>query len=199
MAFNGVDVMSCKLENAYLKPMCREKIWFEGGTECGEDKSKLLIVVRELYGIKSAGSTWHTAIAQVLKDLDFVSTLADPEVWIREAVCEDGLKRYEMLFVYVDDILAVLHKATDVIKEITELYRAKEGSIKPLDIYLGENIMKVKMPDGCEVWGSSSRYYVKNVVITVKRLFEEDYEGYTLRNTMKDPFPSGYKPELDVT
>ena len=99
-----------------------------------------------------------------------------------------------MLFVYVDDILAVLHKATDVIKEITAFYRAKEGSIKPPDIYLGMNIMKVQMPDGREVWGSSSRDYVKNAVITVERLFEEDGEGYTLRNTVKAPFPSGYKP-----
>ena len=53
-----------------------------------------------------------------MKDLDFVSTLTDPDVWIREAVCEDGFKYYEMLFVYVDDILAVLHKTTDVIKKI---------------------------------------------------------------------------------
>ena len=51
---NGVDVMSCELENVYMNA-----IWFEGRTECGED------------------------------------------------------------------------------------------------IYLGANIMKVKMPDGCEVWGSS--------------------------------------------
>ena len=58
---------------------------------------------------------------------------------------------------YVDDILAVFYKATDVIKEVTEFYRSKEGSIKPPDIYLGVNIMKVQMPDICEVWGSSSR------------------------------------------
>ena len=51
----------------------------------------------------------------------------------------------------LDDILVVLHKATDVIKYIKAFYREKEGSIKPPDIYLGANIMKVQMPDGCEV------------------------------------------------
>ena len=76
-----------------------------------------------------------------------------------------------MLFVYLDDILAVLHKATDVIKEIMEFYRAKEGNIKTTDIYLGANLIKVKIPDGCEVCGSSSRDYVNNAVITVKRFF----------------------------
>ena len=54
-----------------------------------------------------------------------------------------------MLFLYVDDILAVFHKATDAIKEITAFYREKEGSIKPTGIFLGANIMKVKIPDGC--------------------------------------------------
>jgi hypothetical protein len=33
---------------------CHEKIWFEGGLECGEDKGKVLIVIRPLYGLKSA-------------------------------------------------------------------------------------------------------------------------------------------------
>ena len=116
-----------------------------------------------------------------MKDLDFVSTLAVPDIWIREEVRENDFNYYEMLFVYVDDILVVLHKATDVIKEITAFYRAKEGSIRPPDIYLGANIMKVQIPDGREVWSSSSRDYVKNEIITVDGLFEEDDEGYTLR------------------
>jgi hypothetical protein len=30
-ALDGVDIMSCDLENAYLNAPCREKIWFEGG------------------------------------------------------------------------------------------------------------------------------------------------------------------------
>ena len=96
-----------------------------------------------------------------------------------------------MLFVYVDNILAVLHKATDVIKDTKAFYRTKGGSIKPPDIYFGANIMKVQMPNNREVWGSSSREYVNNAVTTVERLFEEDGEGYTLRNTEKSLFLSG--------
>ena len=95
-ALNGVDVMSCNLENAYLNAMCRKMIWFEGGTKCGEDKGKVLIIVRALYGIKYARSSWRAELAQVLKDLDFVSTLSDSDIWIREAVREDGFKYYEM-------------------------------------------------------------------------------------------------------
>ena len=33
----------------------------------------------------------------------------------------------------------------------------------------------------------------------VKRLLEEDNEGYILKLNARNPFPTGYKPELDVT
>ena len=103
--------------------------------------------------------------------LGFKSTRADPDVWILAAVYLDGGKYYEMLIVYIDDILALSHKATEVITEITSFYKAKEGSIKPPDIYLGANIDKTHILDGRKVWELSSRDYVKNEIITVERLF----------------------------
>ena len=90
-----------------------------------------------------------------------------------------------MISLYLDDILVVLHTATDVIKEIKAFYREQEGSINPPDIYLVADIMKVQIPDGYEVCCSSSRDYVKYAVITVKRMFEEDGKVYILRNTVR--------------
>ena len=52
----------------------------------------MLIVVRAFYGLKFVGLSWREALAQVLKDLDFVSILDDPDVWIREEFHEDGFK-----------------------------------------------------------------------------------------------------------
>ena len=37
----------------------------------------------------------------------------------------DGGKYYRMLFVYVDDILELSHKTTEVITEITSFYKGK--------------------------------------------------------------------------
>ena len=141
-ALNDLEIMSCDLENVYLNAPCQKKIWFEGGAKCSEDKGKVLVVVRALYGLKSAGSSWRAALAEVLFSLGFESTRADPDVWIRAAARSDGHKYYEMLFVYVDDILAVSHKAKDVIEEVTAFYKAKEGSIKKPDIYLGANFRR---------------------------------------------------------
>ena len=36
-------------------------------------------------------------------------------------------------------------------------------------------------------------------IILKRRLFEKDAEGFTFRNSVKNPFQTGYKPELDVT
>jgi len=44
---NDLDVLvlAGDVTNAYLNYPCREKIWFEGQVETGEDKGRILIVV----------------------------------------------------------------------------------------------------------------------------------------------------------
>ena len=75
-----------------------------------------------LYGLNYAGLARRAALAEALVQLGFKSSRADPGVWIRADVRLDNCKYYEMLFVYVDDILALSHKATEVIREITSFY-----------------------------------------------------------------------------
>jgi hypothetical protein len=81
-ALNGLDIMSCDLENAYLNAKCKEKIWFEGGIKCGANQGKVLIVVHALYGLKSVGASWRATLVQVLRDLGYVSSTDDPDIWI---------------------------------------------------------------------------------------------------------------------
>jgi hypothetical protein len=90
------------------------------------------VVVRALYGLKSAGASWHASLAQALHDIGFVSTIADPDVWIRQAACEDGYDYYEMLLVYVDDVLAISHELKVLIDAIGEYYKVNPRSDKEL-------------------------------------------------------------------
>ena len=94
VALNGLDIMSCDLENTYLNATNRENIWFEGGIKYGEDKGKVLVVVQDLYGLNSEGSACRAVLAGVLVQLGFKSTKADPDVCIRSAVRPDGFKYY---------------------------------------------------------------------------------------------------------
>jgi Reverse transcriptase (RNA-dependent DNA polymerase) len=79
-ALNDLDVFACDIGNAYLNVWCKEKIWFRGGTEMGEDKGKVMIVTRALYGLKSSGFAWHQMMSQTLRELEFVPSIADTDV-----------------------------------------------------------------------------------------------------------------------
>ena len=181
-ALNNIDIMSVDLENAFIQAPCHEKIWFEGGLECDEDYGKVCVIVHSLYGLKSAGTAFCSSLAQALQDLGYLSTKADLDVWICKAIHDDGHLYCEMLFVYVDDILALSHQAETVITKITQFFTVKEGSMKPPEIYLGANISKIQTLDGCKVWATSPHTYVKNSIQVVDPLLEEDGEGFT-------PFP----------
>ena len=64
----------------YLNAPCREKIWFEGQVENGDERGKVLIVTRAFYGLKSSGAAWRAEFAGTLRDMGFTSSKADPDV-----------------------------------------------------------------------------------------------------------------------
>ena len=78
---NDLYIMDCDVGNAYLNAPCREKIWFVAGLEHGERKGKVMVLARELYGLKSSGSSWKVMFAERLRDMNFVPTKADPDVY----------------------------------------------------------------------------------------------------------------------
>jgi hypothetical protein len=191
---NDLDVLAGDVTNAYLNASCRERIWFEGGIETGEDQGKVLIVTRALYGLKSSGAAWHADLAATLRDLKFTSSQADPDVWIWSSGTH-----YDMVLVYVDDILVFAKEPKVTMHELGELYELKSGSVHEPDIYLGADMEKVQLPSGKTEWAMGSKTYVKNAVKVVESLIAEDNPEVKLKTTARNPFPSGYKPELDVT
>ena len=59
---------------------------------------------------------------------------------------------------------------------------------------------KVQLPNGKVEWAKGSRTYVKNAVRVVESLIaDEDNPEAKFKSTARDPFPTGYKPKLDVT
>ncbi|KAI2509503.1 Reverse transcriptase (RNA-dependent DNA polymerase) [Fragilaria crotonensis] len=179
-----------------INASCREKIWFEGGIETGEDRGKVLIVTRALYGLKSSGAAWRADLAATLCQMNnFTSTQADPDVWIRSAGTH-----YDMVLVYVDDILIFAKEPKQTMDELGKLYELKPESVHEPNIYLGANMEKVQLPNGKVEWAMGSKtYHVKNAIKVVEALITEDDPEAKLKSTARNPFPSGYKPELDLT
>jgi hypothetical protein len=57
----------------------------------------------------------------------------------------------------------------------------------------------MQLPDGQEVWTTSPKTYVKNSINMVERLLNDNGEGYVLNSNVCNPFPTGYKPKLNLT
>jgi hypothetical protein len=198
-ALNGLDILAADIGNAYLNADTREKVYTTAGKEFGSREGCTIIIVRALYGLKTSGAAFHAHLAQSLRDLGYVTTLADNDVWMREAVKPDGFKYYEYLLVYVDDILCVSHQPKQTMEAVGQLYRLKNDLIAPPTEYLGATVVQYRFPDDKEKvqWAMSSVKYVQSAIATVE--LELGRMDKRLNGKASSPVASGYRPELDVS
>ena len=138
-ALNKLDVLGCDVSNAYLNAPCREKLWVEAGPKFGDDQGSVIIIRRALYGLRSSGAAWRKMLMQVMLDLGYTNTLADQDVWRRAATTKDGFEYYELVLIYINDILCVSHKPKETMDSLAGLYDLKD-TVKPPERYLGANI-----------------------------------------------------------
>ena len=196
MALNKLEVMACNIQNAYLTANCREKIWTQAGPEFGSESGTIMFIRKALYGSKSSGATFRAHLAKTLYDIRFVPTRADPDVWRRPAVKEDGFEYYEYVLCYVDDILAISHMAKDALKAVQAIFKLKDDKIEPLDMYLGATL-SVMEDDGIQGWCMTSDKYVKAAVENVQQ--ELARVNQRLPSKCRTPMTAGYCPERDVS
>ena len=198
MTYRSVQICVADVTNAYINADNREKIWTIAGPEFGAtEQGSVMIIRKALYGLKSSGAAWRALFASTLVDQGYKSTKADPDVWIRAQVKPNGFLYYEMVLVYVDDIMVLSHDPKSTMDAIAELYRLKEGSVGEPKTYLGANVLRYQLPDGKECWAMSGRDYVKNAIKTVETML--DKEGMKLRSKADRPMAAGYRPEVDVS
>jgi hypothetical protein len=133
---NGLDILACEIGNAYLNAPCREKIWFQAGPECGKQQGVVMIITRALYGLNSAGTSWRTMLSDTLQspEFGFRPPQVDQDVYIRRRSRTNNTNYYEMVLVYVDDILCVSHAPKEFMDKIGLVFKLQE-SIKKPEIY----------------------------------------------------------------
>ena len=206
-AHNDLELLSCDIGNAYLNAPCREKIWFVGGPETGpENQGKVLTLERALYGLKTSGASWRSMFSKfIINDLKFKPTSADPDVYLRRAKREDGTEYYEMLLVYVDDVLCISEDPMTIMKMIGDRFDIKNNEIIPPKMYLGGGIEKRPVLNGerqkvGDFWTMNSEQYITNMVNIVEdKLKKEGLELKGKNRRCQGIFPTNYKPELDAT
>ena len=85
-------------------------------------------LVRALYGLKSSGAAWRAMFSTFITEhLKFKSTRIDPDVYIRRNHKKNGQPYYEMLLVYVDDVLLISHAPDEVMEQIAGEFEIKNN------------------------------------------------------------------------
>lgn len=195
-ALNELDLQSADIQNAFITAPNKEKCYIWAGDEFGNEKGKLFIVTKALYGLRSASSSFRAYLAGRLDEMGFKSSNADPDVWLRPAVKADGEEYYEYFLSYVDDILAVGVDAKSILEEVKERFKLKNDEIKPPDTYLGANLAEKEI-NGTKCWTMTSADYVN---AAIKNIEDANKDGrWKMPSKAKTPMASSYVPELDDT
>ena len=193
---NGLQVMACDIQNAYLTANCHEKIRTYAGPEFGSERGQPMIIRKALYGLKSSGAAFRAHLVEMLHDVGFNPTKADPDVWIRPAVKPDGTEYYEYIMSYVNDILSVSHEAKSFLQSLQGQFRLKGDTIEPPDMCLGAQLGTMQV-EGNEGRFMSSEKYVKSAIQNIEETLQKTRQQ--LPSKCKMPLAYGYHPELDVT
>ena len=162
-ALHGLDVCAADIRNAYLQAPTSEKHYIICGDEFGaENVGKRAIITRALYGGKCAGRDFWHHLRSCMKHLEFVSSRADPDVWMREATRKSGEKYYEYVLLYTDDCLVISERAESILRdEIGRYFDLKEESIGKPSQYLRGKLRQVELENGAKCWAFGSAQYVK--------------------------------------
>ena len=197
-SLNGLNISACDIGNAYLNAECREKLWTIAGSEFGSEKGSIMLIVRALYGLKSSGAAWRAKLAETLDSLGYKPTEGDPDVWIKRAVKPCGEEYYAYMLTYVDDVLHIHFDPSLDMKRLNNIYRLKDGVGSPKR-YLGANIDKVQLQDGRTSWSMSCTDYLRGAVKNVDEMLKEDNAALKSFGDGHRPYPSTYRPEIDVS
>ena len=72
-----------------------------------EHQGKVALIRKALYGGNMAGRDFWTRLRSCMTHLGFKSCQADPDIWTREAIMNDGTEYWEYVLLYVDGCLVV--------------------------------------------------------------------------------------------
>ena len=206
-ALNDLQVSTTDIGNAYLNAPAKEKVHVVLGPEIfGEEhQGKYAVIVRALYGLKSAGNAWREHFATFILDtLEFVPTTADPDVYRKPMVDANNKQYYAYLIIYVDDVLCIHHDPKQVMDVIDNNFRLKNGVDSHPKTYLGADIREwtYVRSDGTDgpCWAMGSARYVQEALRICEARMNEHNLRYssTKRHGRNTPFSSSdYRPELD--
>ena len=149
-SLNRLHVYGADIYNAYLQAPTTDKHYIICGPEFGlENVGKIAIIVRALYGGKSAGADYWNHVRKAMLSMKFESCKADPDVWFRPGTKDDGTEYMQYVLLYTDDILCIMENPKKfLLEEFEQCFKLKQKSIGPPTQYLGNKVSNITLEDG---------------------------------------------------
>ena len=101
------------------------------GTDFGIETGIVMIIARNLYGIKISGATWRSKLVEILKSLGYKSFEADTDIWMKRDFHPNGDPYYKYMLCYFDDLLHIGFNPKEDMDALNMIYRLNEGFVPP--------------------------------------------------------------------
>ena len=176
LAFIAAELMDMKavaadIGSAYIQAMTKEKVYTIAGPEFGKYEGCYMIVEKALYGLQTSGNAWHEKFADNLRSMNFAPSRADTDLWIKY---DKVKKEYEMIAVFVDDILVFSKHPENIIEPLKKQFKYELKGVGEPEYYNGADIGK----NAQGMWEFSAKTYIKNVCDKIEKLLEITLKNY---------------------
>ena len=163
----NLEIWGADIRNVSLEAYTHEKLFIIAGAELEELEGFILIFNKALYGLKSSGKRWAERFYDIIKDMGFMPSKADPCVWMRE---NKNLKCYEYRATYVDDLCKAAQDPGKIIQILKEDYKLKGKGDGPLSHHLGADYTRDK--DKTLVF--QPKKYIDRLLESYQSMFKQD-------------------------
>ena len=170
--------------NAFIQAFTSEKCFTRCGPEFGPREGCVAIIVRALYGLTTSAERWQSHFADFLRNIGFVPTQYDKDVWMRDRGDSTG---YNYICTHVDDFKVIAKDPTSWMNVIKKTFLVK--SCGPPDYYLGNNYVFI---DDENIWTVGCQTYLAEAIRKVEAIF-----GVLPKNKTPLPVKDDLCPELD--
>ena len=182
---NNLELWGADVGNAYLQALTREKLYIVGGPEFEELQGHVLVMYKALFGTRSGGACWHDKFFDILHDMGFKPSKADPDIWMKSS---KDASHYEYIAVYVDDLAICMKDPKSFYDTLKEKYKLKLKGVGPINYHLGCRYTRDE--DGTLV--ADPRKYVEKILESYENTFGEKPKK------TKAPLEGGDHPESDT-
>ena len=184
-ALMNLKVIAADIGSAYIQSLTIEKIYCVPGIEFGPWAGIKVIVVKALYGLKASSACWHQKCADSPRDMGFVPSKADYDLWMRQRG-----DHYEYVAVLVDDLLVFSREPETIIGPLEDLYKYELKGVGEPEYYSGADM---KLNPETQLWEMSAKSYLQGVCDRIEKLLEVKLKSYG------SPLIKDDHPEADTT